>query len=167
MSSADVLVLRQPRVLTPGRWCGRGVSDGLAMSSKRTKREARQAAPAKPEVVRPWKWFRLEPGARSPAEEEFQDLPAVGRAGLAAVIARYRRGETRTGDVKPVADGILELRHRSGTLQFRVLFIHWGRCCVGLTAFCKKEQKTPRPDLDRAKQRAARWRAIHGETSEE
>jgi len=89
-------------------------------------------------------------------------LPAVGQAGLGAVITRYRLGQTRSGDVLPVADGILELRHRHDTLRFRVLFIPWGRACVGLTAFCKKERTTPKPDLDRAKARAKRWRAANG-----
>ncbi len=118
-------------------------------------------------MIRPWLWFRLEPGGRSPAEEEFLSLPSVGQAGLAAAIMRYRRGETRPGDVKPVSDGILEIRHRVDTVRFRVLFIPWGRCCVGLTAFCKKEPRTPKPDLDTARQRAKRWRRLNGNEPEE
>jgi phage-related protein len=133
----------------------RGTPDGSGQC-----RQSRQ--PTSAPVVRPWLWFRPEPGARSSAEEEFLSLPAVGQAGLGAVITRYRRGETRPGDVAPVADGILELRHRHDTVRFRVLFIQWGRSCIGLTAFCKKERTTPRPDLDRARARARRWRAANG-----
>jgi phage-related protein len=138
------------------------------MSAKRGgRRHRQQQSSAEAPVIRPWLWFRLEPGGRSPAEEEFLRLPSVGRAGLAAAILRCRRGETRPGDVKPVSDGILEIRDRVDTLRFRVLFIQWGRYCVGLTAFCKKEPKTPKPELDTARQRAKRWRTLNGNEPKE
>jgi phage-related protein len=122
----------------------------------------RPEQPVRPEIVRRWLWFRNEPRGRSPAEEEFLALPAVGQAGLAAAIKRYRYGELRRGDVDSFGDGLHELRHRSQTLRFRVLFIRWGPHCVGLTAFCKKQSATPKPDLDRARDRARRWREVFG-----
>jgi len=64
--------------------------------------------------------------------------------------------------VDSLGDGILELRHRDQTVRLRVLFMSWGQYCVGLTAFCKKEPKTPKTDLDRARDRAKRWRAANG-----
>lgn len=90
-------------------------------------------------------------------------MPAVGQAGLAAKIDRYRRGESRPKDVDSLGQGILELRHRFQNLQFRVLFMNWGPCCVGLTAFVKKQPKTPPVDLERARTRAKRWREVFGD----
>jgi phage-related protein len=113
-------------------------------------------------VARKWIWFRNERGGRLRAREEFESLPAVGQAGLAAKIQRYLAGQSRRNDVDSLGHGILELRHRSENLQFRVLFICWGRHCVGLTAFCKKQRTTPQVDLDRAKVRAKRWREVFG-----
>ena len=132
------------------------------MSTRRGGQAGKPDQPARPQIVRRWLWFRNELGGRSPAEEEFLSLPAAGQAGLAAAIARYRLGESRRGDVDSLGDGLHELRHRSQTLRFRVLFSRWGPHCVGLTAFCKKQGTTPKPDLDRARQRASRWREVFG-----
>ena len=61
-----------------------------------------------------------------------------------------------------MGEGIFELRYRRGTERFRLLFIFWGRHLVALTAFQKKQQKTPKPDLDKARIRARRWRQVFG-----
>jgi phage-related protein len=122
----------------------------------------RPQLPGTAPVVRPWKWWRSQPGGRSAAEEEFLALPTVGQAELAAKITRYRRGESRRSEVDALGDGILEIRHREQTLRFRVLFMNWGRYSVGLTAFCKKEPKTPSPDLARARSRAKLWKEVFG-----
>ena len=122
---------------------------------------------ADPPVTRPWLWFRSQPGGRSRAEEEFLSLPAVGQAALAAKIERYRCGQSRRREVDVLGGGILEIRHREQTVRFRVLFMNWGRYCVGLTAFCKKEQKTPPVDLERARTRAKRWREAFGPEPDE
>jgi phage-related protein len=127
-------------------------------NSSSTQPQPKTTSPA----ARPWLWFRSQPGGRSRAEEEFQSLPAVGRAELAAKIDRYRRGESRRREVDSLGDGILEIRHREQTVRFRILFMNWGPCSVGLTAFCKKEPKTPAADLDRAKTRAKRWKEVNG-----
>jgi phage-related protein len=95
------------------------------------------------------------------------DLPPEGRAGLAVKIDRYRHGESRRGDVDSLGDGILEIRHREQTVRFRVLFTKWGRHYVGLTAFCKKEPKTPKIDLERAQARARRWRELHDKEADD
>jgi phage-related protein len=119
--------------------------------------------PSRPPLARKWIWFRNERGARSQAKEEFDGLPAVGRAGLADVIKRYRDGQSRRSDVGSLGDGLLELRDSSMNVQFRVLFIPWGPHWVALTAFCKNQQKTPRTALKRARTRARQWRKVYGE----
>jgi phage-related protein len=96
------------------------------------------------------------------AQEEFDALDVSGRAGLAKVMQRYRDGQNRRQDVDSMGEGIFELRYRCGTERFRLLFMFWGRHLVALTAFQKKQPKTPKPDLDRARVRAKRWREVFG-----
>lgn len=110
-----------------------------------------------------WLWFRTEPGARRSAREEFEKLPTAGRAGLAVVIERFRTGTSRRKDVDSLGSGLYELRYRFGNNHFRVIFTWWGPHCVGLTVFFKNQQKTSKTDLDRARNRAARWRAAFGD----
>lgn len=119
---------------------------------------------AKPEGAPPrrWIWFRSERGGRRVALEEFEALDVDGRAGLAAVMQRYRDGQSRRQDVDSMGRGIFELRYRRGTERFRLLFTFWGPHLLALTAFQKKQPKTPKPDLDRALDRAKRWRRTFG-----
>ena len=85
-----------------------------------------------------------------------------GRAGLAAVMQRYRDGQSRRHDVDSMGGGIFELRYRCGTERFRLLFMFWGPHLLALTVFQKKQPRTPKPDLDRAVDRAKRWRQTFG-----
>ncbi len=130
--------------------------------NKRRKSAASPAAVPPASTVRRWLWWRSGPGARAKGLEEFEALPVEGRAGLAVRIDRYVKGETRFKDVDALGDGIYELRHRHGSNHFRVLFLLWGPHCVGLTAFYKNQQSTPKPDLDRARRRAEAWRSAYG-----
>ena len=109
-----------------------------------------------------WLWFRNEAGGRPKAKEEFEKLPTSGQAGLALVIKRYLSGETRFKDVDSLGDDLLELRYRMSNNHYRVIFMHWGPDCVALTAFYKNQRQTPKKDLDRARTRASRWRAVYG-----
>jgi phage-related protein len=135
-----------------------------------TRRDGRGSGPdgtgpvSKPAstTVRRWIWFRSEPGGRRVALEEFEALAIHGQAGLAKVMQRYRDGQSRRQDVDSMGDGIFELRYRRGTERFRLLFMPWGPHLVALTAFQKKQPKTPKPDLDRARTRAKRWRHAFG-----
>lgn len=96
------------------------------------------------------------------AKDEFDALSVEGRAGLVKVMQRYRDGQSRRQDVDALGDGVFELRHRSGTERFRVLFMTWGPHLVALTAFQKKQPRTPKPELDRARSRAKQWRRAFG-----
>lgn len=111
---------------------------------------------------RRWIWFRNEPGGRRLAQEEFEALGVDGQAGLTKAMQRYRDGQARRQDVDSIGDGIFELRYRRGAEQFRLLFMLWGPHLVALTAFQKKQPKTPKQDLDRARVRARRWRKVFG-----
>ena len=77
-------------------------------------------------------------------------------------MQRYRDGQTRRHDVDSMGDGIFELRYRYGTERFRLLFMLWGPHLVALTVFQKKQAKTPKVDLDRARSRAKHWRQVFG-----
>ena len=96
------------------------------------------------------------------ALDEFKALDVDGRAGLTKKMQRYRDGETRGRDVDSLGDGIFELRYRHSTDRFRLLFMLWGPHLVALTAFQKKQAKTPKADLDRARVRAKQWRRVFG-----
>jgi len=77
-------------------------------------------------------------------------------------MQRYRDGQTRRHDIDSMGDGIFELRYRHGTERFRLLFMYWGPQLLALTAFQKKQPKTPKVDLDRARARAKRWPQVFG-----
>lgn len=137
------------------------------MSAKRSKRgsgqqEADPAVQSAQPVARNWIWFRYAQDGRWIGLEEFKGLDVLGRAGLAKRMQRYRDGQARAKDVDHLGDGIFELRHRVKNVRFRLLFIRWGPHLVALTAFQKDQPKTPKPDLDRARDRARRWVEVFG-----
>jgi len=120
---------------------------------------------AKSEETRPrtWYWFRHEKVGRERGREEFERLPIKEQAELAVKIERFLNGQSRLKDVDSLGDHILEIRHRTGSNHFRVLFTLWGPHCVGLTSFYKNQQETPKPDKDRAIKRRKRWIELFGE----
>lgn len=120
------------------------------------------ASPPSP-TERKWIWFRHERDGRRKAREEFDELNATARAGLAQRMKRYIEGEARPKDVLHLGDGIYEIRYRERNNPHRLLFMHWGPHCVALTAFHKKQQATPQQDLRKAKDRARRWREVYGD----
>jgi phage-related protein len=148
------------------RWC---MSGGGGRLSKRhdgqgSARHGVGAESVQPQELpgRRWIWYRSQPGGHRLALEEFEALDVDGRAGLAKAMQRYRDGETRRHDVDSIGEGIFELRYRHHTERFRLLFMLWGPYLVVLTAFQKKQTKTPKPDLDRARTRAKHWREVFG-----
>lgn len=79
-------------------------------------------------------------------------------------MRRYLAGTLRGGsDIKPVQDGIFELRWRQGNNHYRVLFFRWGPHPVALTAFYKNQQQTPQTAIDRATERRKIWKSTFGE----
>lgn len=57
--------------------------------------------------------------------------------------------------VRPLGDGLFEVRSNLGDRIARVIFLAVGGTMVLLHAFIKKTQRTPESDLDLARKRAA------------
>jgi phage-related protein len=133
------------------------------MGKRRGRRASPASEPPRKDPPRKWHWFRTERDGRPLCLDELKELPTEARAGLSKCIQRYLARESRRQDVDALGDGIFELRHRHLNNHYRILFMHWGPDCVGLTAFYKNQQATPKSDIDRAKRRAARWREIFGD----
>lgn len=95
-----------------------------------------------------WVWLRQ-------AEREFLKFPEVMQGQFIELIERVLNRQTRpgAGDVKPLGNGILELRDRYKNNQFRVLWFVHKRVCIALTCFYKSSQSTEKRDLDRANER--------------
>jgi len=60
--------------------------------------------------------------------------------------------------VDHLGDDILEVRSRLDTRIARTLFVIEGGSMILFHAFIKKQQKTPKPDLDLAKERLRQLR---------
>ena len=91
------------------------------------------------------------------------DLTRDEQAQLAAVITRIIAGRTRSGDVKPLADNVLEARVRLNGVFVRAAYARWGQDFVGLTVFKKKKNQTEPQDVKRAAERLKRWRQVRGD----
>jgi phage-related protein len=141
---------------------GRCPSLNTRRSRRGPRRPTESAAQPQPPPRRRWRWFHNEPGGRLLAQEELDSLAVAGRAGLVKAMERYRDRQTRRNDVKPLGEGLFELRYRYGSEQFRLIFMHWGEQLVALAAFQKKQRKTPKVDLDRARERANQWQSLYG-----
>ena len=111
----------------------------------------------RPAIYDCWVWHRSSADGRSAAEKEFTGLPAVAQARLWQKMNKFLTGSYSPRDVDNLGDGILEIRVKLGSNPYRVIFCCDGRRCVVLTAFHKKDQRTPKKDLDRAKVRRRTW----------
>ena len=84
-----------------------------------------------------------------------RDESARNRIG--ARLARLRRGHM--GDVRPVGDGVSEMRINYGP-GYRIYFVREGMTIVVLLCGGDKDSQTR--DIRRAKRLAAEWRADNG-----
>lgn len=125
------------------------------------KRVARhEGAGVAPAQVPTWKFFAV--GDRRHFKDELDALGERPAASLVALMTRHAHGTTRAGKhFKVLGDGLMELRHKEGTNEFRVLFARQGNVFIALTAFYKNQQKTPRTHLDRGRSRLAIWKDSH------
>lgn len=111
-----------------------------------------------------WRFFKTSADGRDVFKKELDKLPRDARAALVAMMRRYLAGELRGGnDIKPIRDGIYELRWRQSNNHYRVLFFRWGPHPVALTAFYKNQQQTPPSDIERAIARRKAWRQAFGD----
>ena len=109
----------------------------------------------------------------SPAQREFEDMPVDLQAALSALINVFRQNGALAPPQSKLVDPrkrIFEIRVHDNNLQGRVLYyyINEDGTAYGLVAFIKKKEKTPKKELDLARQRLQLlkqgvWREEHNE----
>lgn len=99
------------------------------------------------------RFFRTDAGAE-PVREWLKDLPAIDRKMIGEDIKTVQFGwPLGMPLVDHLGSEIWEVRTKLGNRIARVLFVTEGQTMVLLHGFIKKQQKTPRPDHDLAKDR--------------
>lgn len=99
------------------------------------------------------RFFKTDAGAE-PVRNWLKDLPVVERKAIGEDIKTVQFGwPLGMPLVGHLESGIWEVRTRLSTRIARVLFVLDGDTMVLLHGFIKKEQKTPKPELDLAKDR--------------
>lgn len=99
------------------------------------------------------KVFRTDAGDE-PVREWIKSLPVTERTVIGEDIKTVQFGWPLGMPLAAhLESGIWEVRSRLGNRIARVLFVLDGGTMVLLHGFIKKEQKTPRPELDLAKDR--------------
>lgn len=99
------------------------------------------------------RFFRTDAGAE-PVREWLRDLPAIDRKTIGEDIKTVQFGwPLGMPLVDHLGGDVWEARIRLGNRIARVLFVIEGQTMVLLHGFIKKQQKTPKPDLDLAKDR--------------
>ena len=99
------------------------------------------------------RFFRTDAGGE-PVREWLKDLPVPERKAIGEDIKTVQFGwPLGMPLVAHLESGIWKVRTRLSTRIARVLFVLDGDTMVILHGFIKKEQKTPKPELDLAKER--------------
>lgn len=99
------------------------------------------------------RFYRTDAGAE-PVREWLQDLPAIDRKTIGEDIKTVQFGwPLGMPLVKHLGGDIWETRIRLDNRIARVLFALDGQTMVLLHGFIKKQQATPKPDLDLARDR--------------
>jgi phage-related protein len=99
------------------------------------------------------RFFMTDAGGE-PVREWLKNLPVVDRRSIGEDIKTVQFGwPLGMPLVAHLDSGIWEVRTRLSTRIARVLFVLDGDTMVLLHGFIKKEQKTPKPELDLAKER--------------
>lgn len=99
------------------------------------------------------RFFKTDAGTE-PVRNWLKDLPVVERKAIGEDIKTVQFGwPLGMPLVDHLESGIWEVRTRLSSRIARVLFVLDGDTMVLLHGFIKKEQKTPKPELDLAKDR--------------
>jgi phage-related protein len=99
------------------------------------------------------RFFRTDAGGE-PVRDWLKGLPVAERKTIGEDIKTVQFGwPLGMPLVAHLESGIWEIRIRLSTRIARVLFVLEGDTMVLLNGFIKKEQKTPKPELDLAKER--------------
>lgn len=97
----------------------------------------------------------IKPNGEVPIVEYLQTLTPKHEAKVLRSIQLLENFGPKIGmpHVRPLEDGIYELRTQFSSNIFRTLFFHWHDNKLVLThGFTKKTQKTPPQEIERAKQ---------------
>ena len=102
-------------------------------------------------------FFRTADGS-APAWEWLKDLRVKNRKAYAKCAVRVKRlaemgHELRRPEADFLQDGIYELRARSGTVNYRILYFFHGRDVAVLAHAITKENEIPANELKRALER--------------
>ncbi|MDP2878118.1 MAG: type II toxin-antitoxin system RelE/ParE family toxin [Sulfuricella sp.] len=104
------------------------------------------------------RFFRTETGTE-PVRDWLRTLSAAEKKAIGGDIKTVQFGwPLGMPLVSHLEDGIWEVRTRLDTRIARTLFVTEGGLMILLHAFIKKQQKTPRPELDLAKERLKQLR---------
>lgn len=101
-------------------------------------------------------------GSRKPVEEWIRGLQPRAQAEViltVELLEEYGPGLSMP-HARHLEDGIWELRARVGRNVFRILYFHWKSRTFGLLhGFTKKTERTPRAEIEIARERRAAWHA--------
>ena len=100
------------------------------------------------------------PDGSEPVKDFLLQLPVKMRAKIILTISLLEENGTalREPYSKPVGDGIFELRTKFGSDITRVMyFFYVGRKIILTNGFVKKDQKTPKREIERAKRYQAEY----------
>lgn len=105
------------------------------------------------------KFFQEDDG-KAPVLDWMDELPERARdKGLKALEELAKHGhELRRPLQDTLRDGVHELRWRLGTVNYRILFTVEVRTIALLACGLTKEKAVPGKEIDKAAERAARWR---------
>jgi len=109
-------------------------------------------------------FYRNENG-KQPVKEDLEELSLPDQAkAVANLSVLEERGYTlKEPHVKPLRDGLKELRFKIAAGQYRIFFFfHVGDTVVLLHTLQKKTQETPKQDLKIALKRMKEWEGTHG-----
>jgi phage-related protein len=113
--------------------------------------------------TREWIFYTTELGA-SPVKKEIKKhgLTTDEATKLQVVMDRVREGRTRSGDVKSLRDGVLEVRVRVANRELRLAYGDVGDGLILLALrFFRKQRQVEAGHIDVAAERLKDWRARH------
>lgn len=114
-------------------------------------------------MSRHWDFYEA-PGGGDPVRREILKarLTKAETAKLQTIMDRVAEGRTRPGDVKPLRDGVLEVRIRVGERQLRLAYGEGASNLVLLALhFFQKQRQNESRHVDIAVDRFRDWKSRH------
>lgn len=135
--------------------------DDDAFLAMRVRRPSRDGMARMTSTRRRWRFYSTVAG-RAPVREFLDDrlLPTADRAEILAAMKRVQRDGLVVA--RHLRGALFELRAEGRDASYRILFAAEGahsQVLLGLSAFSKKTQRTPRRELELAERRLFDWRS--------